>query len=118
MKKIAWRIDKNGNYLSPEKQRSVQALEIKRNKRGSSYDAKTLTRYCPKCNAVITKKRRLDRNDELKIFRPVTVYMCPNCRAVWSSKQTNKVWQRLKKSSKKITNVQFKRNIEKEYLRG
>lgn len=117
MEKTVWRIDKNGNYLSPEKQRSEQALERKR-KRGSSYDTKKLTRYCPKCNSIITKKRRLDRNDELKIFRPVTVYVCPNCRAVWSSKQTNKVWQRLKKSSKKIANIQFKRNIEKEYLRG
>ena len=119
MKKTVWKTDGAGGYLSPEKQRSERALEKKRQrkKQGDSYNGRKLVRLCPKCNSVIKKERRLRRNDSLGIYRDVTVFVCEHCNAVWNSKQTNKVWQRLKKcSNNNISNKTFNQMIDTAWM--
>lgn len=109
-----WKVDKQGFYLSPGKTRSSNAVEGKsrKKKQGDKYFSRKLTRLCPKCNAEIKKKKRLRRCDALGVNRDVTVFICENCHAVWLSKQTNKVWQDLKRNGPKISHAEFKKNLE------
>lgn len=106
----AWLKNESGEYLSPAKQKSerARARRKKHKTNKDKYTSRTLTRKCPKDGAVITKKRRLKADKELGIPKDVTVYICPECGAVWGSKQVIKVWQNLKRSSPKMSRKEFK----------
>ena len=111
-----WRTNSQGMIISPEAQRAEWAREGKRKKKHKTnkdkYTGRELHRYCPKCNAEITKKRTLQRNDKLGVYRDgTTVFICDKCNAVWLSKQTNKVWQNLKRNPKPQTNKEFKDSL-------
>ena len=112
-----WRVNEQGLIISPEGARSEFMLEKKavRKKRHKTnkflYTGRKLHRFCPKCNAEITKKKRLSRNDALGVFREQTVYICDKCNAIWASKQTNKVWKSPKKNPNKMSNKQFKQSL-------
>ena len=105
MDKGKWRTNSQGMIISPEAQKSERlhvarrAKKLKTNK--DRYAHRELVRKCPKCGAVITKKRTLHRNDDLGIYRDeTTVFICESCYAVWRSSQTIKIWERLKSNSK------------------
>ena len=114
---LKWRVNEQGMLISPEAIKSERMREVKRKKKHKTnketYDGRKLHRYCPKCGEEITKKRVMKRNDALGIYRDgTTVYICSNCNAVWSSKQTNKVWEKRKKNPKPTTNKDFKEKLK------
>lgn len=120
MEKVKWLTNSQGMVLSPEKERSERALRARRKRKTKtnkdSYSNRKLTRKCPKCGSIITKKRTLNRNDEIGIFRDsTTVYICDDCLAVWSSKQVIKIWQRLKKNPTPSTNKDFKNKLKNAF---
>ena len=112
---IKYKVNDQGLYLSPGKEKSVNATEMRKRKKkqGDKYLSRKLTRLCPKCGAVITIKRnKVVRNDKLGIYRDTAAYICTHCCSAWTSKQTNKVWERLKVNpSKKISNAEFKKQL-------
>ena len=112
---IKYKVNDQGLYLSPGKEKSVRANEARkrRKKQGDKYLGRKLTRCCPKCGAVITLKRdNVVRNDKVGIYRDTAAYICMHCGSAWTSKQTNKVWERLKVNpSKKISNAEFKKQL-------
>lgn len=117
MDKGKWRTNSQGMIISPEAQKSERlhvarrAKKLKTNK--DRYAHRELVRKCPKCGAVITKKRTLHRNDDLGIYRDeTTVFICGSCNAIWRSGQTIKVWERLKSNSKPMSNKAFKNKLQ------
>ncbi len=110
-----WLKDEHGFYLSPGKQKSVYANNAKKYKKhktnGDKYTGRKLKRLCPKCGKVITIERYVHRNDKYGIMRDMKVYICEKCNAVWSSKQTIKVWERLKSNPPKMSNREFKSKL-------
>lgn len=112
-----WRINDKGEVISPEAQKTYRQHEGKkrRKKQGDKYLNRTLKRLCPKCGTEITKKRTLERNDSLGIYRDVTAFLCEKCFASWTSKQTIKVWERLKVNRPRMTNKQFKESLRAIY---
>lgn len=114
-----WLKNGQGMFLSPEKSKSERALEAKKRRvkkhktNKDSYSGKKLTRLCPKCGSDVSKNQRtLDRNDAIGVYRDNTaVYVCNKCHAVWRSKQTIKVWQRLKKNPEPTSNKEFKAKL-------
>lgn len=114
---MKWKKNNEGLYLSPEKERSERAREFKNRPQGDKYLTRKLYRYCPACGAEIKVKRRLKRNDKIGIYRPITAFICSNCKKAWSSEQTVKIWQRLKRSSQKMNTREFKRKIEEDGIK-
>lgn len=111
-----WRVNSQGMIISPEAAKSEMLHTKRRAKKHKtnkdSYTHRKLTRKCPKCGTVITKKKTMHRNDALGIYRDfTTVFICDSCRTVWHSEQTIKVWQRLKKNPKPISNKEYKKSI-------
>lgn len=116
---MSWLKNEQGMFLSPEKAKSEFALEAKKRRakkhktNKDSYTGRKLTRLCPKCGSDVTKNQRvLDRNDAIGVYRDNTaVYICNRCNAVWRSKQTIKVWQRLKKNPAPTLRKEFKEGL-------
>lgn len=106
-----WRINANGELISPEAVKSWRQRNSKSKEPGDKYLSKITTHFCPKCGAEITVIRRLKANAALGIKRDVTAYVCKKCFSSWSNKQVVKLTQRFKKRRSCVTNEQFKQSL-------
>ena len=108
-----WLTDDKGFYLSPSKQKSVDAQAARRRKKHKTnkdkYYERKLHRYCPICNTELTKKNKILK--EGKKFSEI-MYACSECHHLWYSSETNKVWKgKRPKINRKVSNQQFKKEL-------
>lgn len=116
---MGWLKDEKGFYLSPSKQKSVDAQEARRRKKHKTnrdkFYGRKLHRFCPICNTELTTKNVIHEdfyNERKGEVYPRTLYACKECKRIWTSKETIKVWREKRpKTKKNISNLQFKKKL-------
>ena len=116
---MAWLKDENGFYLSPSKQKSVDAIVARKRKKHKTnkdkYYGRKLHRLCPICNTELTTKNVIHEdfyNERKGQVYTRALYACKECQRIWSSKETIKVWKDGRKRTRKnLSNAKFKREL-------
>lgn len=114
-----WLKNDQGLYLSPGRQRSAEGHAARRRKKHRTncdkFYGRKLHRFCPICNTELTTKNVIHENffnkREGKIYTRA-LFVCKDCKRIWESKETIKVWRAgRKKTLKNISNAEFKRQL-------
>lgn len=119
-----WLTDEKGFYLSPSKQKSVNAQEARRRKKHKTnkykFSGRKLHRFCPICNTELTTKNVIHEsfyNERKGQVYTRALYACKNCQRIWYSNETIKVWKDgRKKTRRHLSNAQFKKSLQGIWL--